>query len=47
MRDGGGKMPDRLLNWELLANPGNWLIVFLMLAIFMILVTVVHASLGG
>jgi hypothetical protein len=40
-------MPDRLFNWELLANPANWIIVFLMLAIFGILITVVNSSLGN
>lgn len=38
-------MPQRWLNWELLANPANWLIVFLMLAAGAILITVIHASL--
>lgn len=40
-------MPDRLLNWELLRNPANWLIVFLMLATACLLVTVIKASWGS
>jgi hypothetical protein len=40
-------MPDRWINWALLANPANWLIVFLMLAIGSILITVIHASMPG
>lgn len=40
-------MPERWINWPLLANPGNWLIVFSMLAIGAILITVVWASLPG
>lgn len=39
-------MPDRLLNWELLANPANWLIVFLMIATAALLVTTIKASWG-
>ena len=34
----------RLFNWSMLANPANWLVVWLMLAIPMILVTVLHAK---
>jgi hypothetical protein len=37
-------MPDRWLNWPLLYNPANWLIVFLMLAVAAIGITVIHAS---
>jgi hypothetical protein len=32
------------INWALMANPANWLIVFLMLAIFSILITVIHGN---
>jgi len=35
--------PDRLFNWEMMANPGNWLVVFLMLALPMVVITVAHA----
>jgi hypothetical protein len=37
-------MPERLLNWELIFNPANWLVVWLMLAIPMLLITVLHAK---
>jgi hypothetical protein len=33
----------KIFNFELLGNPGNWLIVWLMIAIPMLLVTVIHA----
>jgi len=36
-----------MLNWSLLANPANWLIVFLMLAIASVGITLVHKSLSG
>ena len=39
--------PDKWINWALIGNPANWFVVFLMLAIFMMLVTVIHASYGG
>ena len=39
-------MPERLLNWELLSNPANWLVVFLMLAVAAMLVTVIAGSWG-
>jgi len=37
-------MPDRWINWGLIANPANWFVVFLMLAIGSIAVTAVYAS---
>jgi hypothetical protein len=42
-------MPDKFINWELLGNPANWLIVFLMLSVAAILVTVInsHATFKG
>lgn len=39
-------MPDRWINWPLISNPANWLVVFLMLAIASIGITVIHASLN-
>jgi hypothetical protein len=39
-------MPENLLNWGLLANPANWLVVFLMLAVAAMVVTVINASWG-
>jgi hypothetical protein len=36
-----------MINWSLAANPANWLIVFLMLAIASIGITVVHKNLLG
>jgi hypothetical protein len=35
---------DRILNFELLANPANWLVVWLMVAFAMIAVTVINAN---
>jgi hypothetical protein len=41
-------MPERLLNWELLANPANWLVVFLMLSTFALVITALKgATLGS
>lgn len=37
-------MPDKLINWGLIANPANWFVVFLMLAIASIGVTAIYAS---
>jgi hypothetical protein len=34
------------LNWELLRNPFNWLIVFIMVALFALPVTVIRNSLA-
>lgn len=39
-------MPERFLNYELLANPANWLVVFLMIATAALLFTVIGASWG-
>jgi hypothetical protein len=36
----------RIFNWELMANPGNWLIVALMVALPMLAVTVIRNSLA-
>jgi preprotein translocase subunit SecG len=36
-----------LVNWELLGNPANWLIVILMLAIFVAGLTLLQPSLGS
>lgn len=36
-----------MINWALAANPANWLIVFLMLAIASIAVTAINASMGN
>jgi uncharacterized membrane protein YqjE len=33
----------RIFNFQLLGNPANWLIVFAMIALPMLLVTVIHA----
>lgn len=37
-------MPERFINWELLMNPANILIVGTMLAFVMIIVTVVYST---
>lgn len=36
-----------LINWRLLANPYNWLVVFLMLAIFGIGAGALHRAISG
>jgi hypothetical protein len=40
-------MPERWINWELMMNPANWVVVFLMLAIGVMLMTVIHSSWVG
>lgn len=37
-------MPDKWINWPLISNPANWLVVFLMLAIASLAITVAHAA---
>jgi hypothetical protein len=32
------------INWSLMANPYNWVVIFLMLAIPAILITVIHGN---
>jgi hypothetical protein len=32
------------INWPLISNPANWLIVFMMIASASIVITVIHAS---
>lgn len=36
-----------MVNWSLLANPYNWIVIFLMLAIVGIGVTSIHKNMGG
>jgi hypothetical protein len=36
-----------MINWSLLSNPANWLIVFLMLALGATGITIVHKSMSG
>jgi hypothetical protein len=36
-----------MINWSLLSNPANWLIVFLMLALGAVGITIIHKSLSG
>jgi hypothetical protein len=37
-------MPDRWINWGLISNPANWLVVFLMLAIASIGITAIYSA---
>jgi hypothetical protein len=36
-----------MINWQLISHPGNWLIVFLMLAIAGVGITLINGSIGG
>lgn len=38
---------DKILNWDLISNPANWLIVFLVLYMVALMAHIIAASAGG